>query len=392
MKLSSLFVELPKSKLPAATANIQGAYPFFVSGSDIKRSDEFIFDGEAVILSTGGNAVIHFGQGCFAYSTDCWTLEPKKNEVYPLYLYQWLLQKQDQIDTLGFEGSGLRHLKKNYVRNLEIDLPELAEQTKIAEILSCIDTAIEQTEAMIAKQQRIKTGLMQDLLAKGIDEHGNIRSEHTHAFKDSPLGRIPEEWEYSILENQCVRVTDGTHQQVKTTESGVPFLYVSCVRKGVILWESAAMIDLPTYEIISKGREPKQGVILYTVVGSYGYAALVETDKQFSFQRHIAYILPNQEKLHPKFLMEWMSSERIMEYADSAALGNAQKTITLGELRKFPLLIPEKDEQEKIVQCLSKQNLVIEQCSMALEKLRKTKTALMQDLLSGKVRVNQLIQ
>ena len=62
-----------------------------------------------------------------------------------------------------------------------------------------MDQAIEQTEALIAKQQRIKTGLMQDLLTRGIDEHGNLRSEQTHAFKDSPLGRIPVEWDVKHL-------------------------------------------------------------------------------------------------------------------------------------------------------------------------------------------------
>ena len=64
-----------------------------------------------------------------------------------------------------------------------------------------MDRAIEQTEALIAKQQRIKTGLMQDLLTRGIDEHGNLRSEQTHKFKDSPLGRIPVEWEIVHLGN-----------------------------------------------------------------------------------------------------------------------------------------------------------------------------------------------
>ena len=62
-----------------------------------------------------------------------------------------------------------------------------------------MDRAIEQTEALIAKQQRIKTGLMQDLLTCGIDQHGNLRSEETHQFKDSPLGRIPVEWEVENL-------------------------------------------------------------------------------------------------------------------------------------------------------------------------------------------------
>jgi len=285
--------------------------------------------------------------------------------------------------TKASHGSTMQHITRKELDRFGALVPiDKKEQEKIAEVLSTIDRAIAQTEAIIAKQQRIKTGLMQDLLTKGIDENGNIRSETTHEFKDSAIGRIPFEWDVSTLEDQCIRVTDGTHQQVKTTDAGVPFFYVSCIREGVILWNRAAMIDLRTYEIISQGREPKQGAILYTVVGSYGYAALVETEEKFAFQRHIAYILPNQEKLNPNFLLEWMNSKKIKEYADKSALGNAQKTITLGELRKFPLLIPNKNEQIKIVQCLSKQNIAIDQYSMVLEKLKTKKTGLMQDLLT----------
>ena len=66
-----------------------------------------------------------------------------------------------------------------------------------------VDRAIEQTKALISKQQRIKTGLMQDLLTRGIDEGGNLRSEQNHKFKDSPLGRIPVEWESASLAVFC---------------------------------------------------------------------------------------------------------------------------------------------------------------------------------------------
>ena len=73
------------------------------------------------------------------------------------------------------------------------------EQAKIAEILSTLDQAIEQTETLIAKQQRIKTGLMQDLLTRGIDEHGNLVLRKTHEFKDSQLGRVPRCWRVQSL-------------------------------------------------------------------------------------------------------------------------------------------------------------------------------------------------
>jgi len=77
--------------------------------------------------------------------------------------------------------------------------PSSPERSKIAEILSTVDRAIEQTEALIAKYQRIKTGLIHDLLTHGIDENGSIRTEATHKFKDSLLGRIPAEWAVGTL-------------------------------------------------------------------------------------------------------------------------------------------------------------------------------------------------
>jgi type I restriction enzyme S subunit len=93
------------------------------------------------------------------------------------------------------QGSTFEAIGRNELRNLCISLPPLPEQRKIAEILETADKAIEKTDAIIEKYRRIKQGLMRDLLTKGIDEKGQIRSEETHKFKDSPLGRLPEEWE-----------------------------------------------------------------------------------------------------------------------------------------------------------------------------------------------------
>ena len=104
-------------------------------------------------------------------------------------LQQWdLLQGVDQ----AIKGATLN---KDKLKKIEFEYPpRKLEQTKIAEVLSTVDRAIVLTEMLIVKQQRIKTGLMQDLLTKGIDEYGNIRSECSHKFKDSPLGPIPVGW------------------------------------------------------------------------------------------------------------------------------------------------------------------------------------------------------
>lgn len=125
----------------------------------------------------------------------------KVNMIEQQYLYYSLLSQNSQNQIRSqISGSAQPGLKSGFIKGIVIDLPRLlSEQNKIAEILSTVDQAIEQTEALITKQRRIKTGLMQDLFTRGIDEHGNIRSEQTHEFKDSPLGRIPVEWEIQQL-------------------------------------------------------------------------------------------------------------------------------------------------------------------------------------------------
>jgi len=115
------------------------------------------------------------------------------------------------------------------------------------------------------------------------------------------------------------------------------------------------------------------GVILYTSVGSYGYAALVKEDYQFSFQRHIAYILPNTEKVFPEYLAWWLNSTECRRYADTVALGNAQKTVTLGELSRFPVPLPKYEKQKRIAIILETHDYRIRMEETYLEKLKLQK-------------------
>jgi restriction endonuclease S subunit len=129
----------------------------------------------------------------FLYVSPAFSVLEADNSKFLLYS----LSRQQFFNYLGALETGTTYPSVNDkdVMNYELPLPPLPEQHKIAQILETVDNAIEKTEKIIEKYKRIKQGLMQDLLTKGIDEKGNIRSEKTHKFKDSPLGRIPEEWE-----------------------------------------------------------------------------------------------------------------------------------------------------------------------------------------------------
>jgi len=133
---------------------------------------------------------------------------------------------------LASSATTIRTIQVPALCAIGLPLPPLPEQGRIAEILDTADEAIRGTEALVGKLKAMKAGLLDDLLTRGLDEHGHLRDPATHPeqFKDSPLGRVPKEWEIQRLERLCDRITDGSHQAVRTAPSGIPFLYVSCVR------------------------------------------------------------------------------------------------------------------------------------------------------------------
>ncbi|NLH46842.1 MAG: restriction endonuclease subunit S, partial [Acholeplasmataceae bacterium] len=120
----------------------------------------------------------------------------KTTTDFLFYLLRYHSKKIANLST----GSAQQIITSKMLSDYFVDIPEdIYEQSQIATILSTLDRAIASTEQLIAKYQRIKTGLLHDLLTRGIDEHGNLRSEKTHKFKDSKLGRIPVEWECKRL-------------------------------------------------------------------------------------------------------------------------------------------------------------------------------------------------
>jgi len=176
--------------------NPEGEYYFFTCSRIPTRSDNYSFDTEALLIAGNGEVgTIHYYNGKFeAYQRTYVLIEfASVNVKYIYYYLSKFLTRHLSIEKIG---TTIQYIKFRDLDNFFICLPEKeSEQQKIAEILETVDNAIEKTDKIIEKYKRIKQGLMQDLLTKGIDENGNIRNEKTHKFKDSPLGRIPEEWE-----------------------------------------------------------------------------------------------------------------------------------------------------------------------------------------------------
>jgi type I restriction enzyme S subunit len=292
------------------------------------------------------------------------------------------------------EGTTRTALRFNQLKNFIVPLPPLPEQQKIAEILETIDNSIEKTDKIIEKYKRIKQGLMQDLLTKGIDENGNIRNEKTHKFKDSPLGKIPEEWEVVRLGEVALNITDGKHGDCQDEEnSGYYFISAKDVYDGKIDYEKARQITKKDFEEAHKRTLLEPEDIVLTNSGTIGKIAVVkEIPETFrtTFQKSVAIIKLNRETSDPNFIAQELTS--LVKKLINESYGSAQQNLLLRDLRKMFIPLPPLSEQQRIAEVLSQIDQTIEKEQQYKEKLQKIKQGLMEDLLTGKVRVNHLVE
>ena len=308
---------------------------------------------------------------------------------------------------MPFLAYKLSTLAKNYVSyvgnpklmngvmaNIELSLPiSESEQTKIAEILSTVDQAIEQTQDLIAKQQRVKTGLTQDILTRGIDEHGNLRGEQTHQFKDSPLGRIPMEWEVQPCIALCREIVVGIviRPMQYYRPDGVPVLRSANVKVNRITSDALVFMSDKDNEKLSKSRLHK-GDLVTVRTGYPGTTGVIPPELDGSNCVDIVISRPNHEKVRSEFLSIWINSDHGKRQVLEGQGGLAQQHFNVGEMRTLLVKVPDINEQKIIENLLILRSTAIDELTENQQKLRSLKTALMQDLLTGKKRVTALLK
>ncbi len=319
-------------------------------------------------------------------------LRPKPN-VHPVYLAKQLASAPTvRYFAANATGSTRFGLAIGTIEKLDVPTPPPNEQAKIAEVLSTVDRAIEQTEVLIAKQQRIKTGLMQDLLTRGIDEHGNLRFEQTHKFKNSPLGRIPAEWESASL---AVFVPSAEYGiSTSLSESGYPVLRMNNLLDGEADLSNLKFTDVPVPEHLWL----RDGDVLFNRTNSWEHVGRTGIWRgqveNATFASYLVRLNTNPAKLLPELLNLWLNWERIQVAMRRQATPAVQQVnINPTNLRSIPAAFPRNlDEQTAIMARLSAEKEVVNSHREHLHKLKSIKTGLMQDLLTGDRCVTALLE
>ena len=305
--------------------------------------------------------------------------------VKPEYLYQYLRSRAFQANLKEFTNASAQGgVYLGSLAKCTVKLPTtLPEQSKIAEILSMMDGAIEQTEALIAKQQRIKTGLMQELLTRGIDEHGNLRSEQTHKFKDSPLGRIPVEWEASTLGKLAEFQSGYAFRNQELTENGWRVVRISNLHKP----------DFPYWHYEGQVKQRwiiRSGDILFSWAGvAFSIDCVRYIGPDALMNQHIYNFKFATEDI--KTFVYYFIQSYLPKLRTEIEGGAGQLHLTKAKIQSIGVPQLKDDELKRTVMILERLEDILNGYRNSLLKAKTLKTALMQDLLTGRKRVTPLL-
>lgn len=286
------------------------------------------------------------------------------------------------------------------IEQIEVAVPVKQEQQKIVTILTEIKDAIEESNRLINKYKCLKHGLMQDLFHYGIDEKGQIRSEKTHLFKDSPLGRIPEEWNVCTLlegignkNNQIVAGPFGSNLKVSDyKKEGIPILRLQNIDTNKFIDKDIKYISSKKAKELEYHSFVGADIALAKLGDPVGKTCLIPDSFKFGIVvSDVVRIRVNKQYADKYFVVELLNSysSRNQLYLD--VIGTTRPRVNLTKIRNLTFAFPNKLEQEKISSLLVQAKEAIENEELYKAKLISLKRGLMDDLLSGKVRVNKLL-
>lgn len=304
-----------------------------------------------------------FNQGCKGL-----IIKDGKN-ISPKFYCYCLLSKKQELQNLS-SGSTFKELSKDRLENFKLPLPPLPEQKKISEILATSDEAIQKIDEAIEKTEKLKKGLMHELLTKGIGHK---------EFKDTEIGRIPKEWAVVRLGDTCKQRNEIIQPK---GQGHIKFIGLEHIESGKIKARSFAT-DL---NIKSSKFKFYIGDVLYGKLRPYLDKSAI-TDFEGICSTDLIVITPDKNKSMADFLIYIIHSKKFMGHAISHTSGTNYPRTSWSAISKFKFGLPPLSEQQKISEILCTVDKKLELLRDKKEMFERIKKGLMNDLLTGKKRI-----
>ena len=323
------------------------------------------------------------------------------NGIDEIFLYYVLSKSTNALERVS-SGTTFLELPKKELARFKVSYPtEKAEQQKIVEVLTTIDEAIDKTRALIKKYTNVKTGMMQDLLANGIDDKGKIRTKKTHKYKESLLGQIPVEWEcvdlFKWSSKQSDSIVDGPFgsnlKLVHYRDSGIPVIQSGFVTSGTFIAKKYVYVEEAKFKEQYRSRANPLDIIIAKIGVQCGRCAVLPKFHPVSIIAGNCIRMTVDSNYNSFLLQEILSYYYDLGYFDLIRSVTAQPAINLTKLKAFKVIFMEKEEQRRIYSAFTFVDNKIQAEREYFTKLQNIKKGLMKDLLTpGRVSVDPLLK
>lgn len=380
------------------TSSGVGEFRRFVSNAAIASTATNVIDkGELLLVTRTGVGKLAIAPCDIAISQDITGVYADRRQVDALFLYHRMRKGVEELKKLN-QGTSINGIIRSDLLKYPIDLPPVSQQERIAEILSTLDEAIEQTEALIAKTQAIKAGLMHDLFTRGVTPNGELRplrEEAPQLYKASPLGWIPKEWAIASISEISDSLIDGPFgSNLKSehyVEDGVRVVRLQNILEGEYNDRDRAFVAKGHAQALAR-HEVCPGDVLIAALGEDSYPV----GRSCCYPSDLPSAINKADCFRLRCLSAVAENEYVMFYLNTVAArlqirryeqGVTRRRINLGNLRKVLVAVPEHGEQINLVNVLhaAEDDRFRLECSNA--GLQQVKRGLMHDLLTGRVPV-----
>ena len=261
------------------------------------------------------------------------------------------LQKYYTVESTLYElNNGFPAQLKKSILQMAVQ-GQLVPQNPDDEPASVLLERIRAEKERLIVEGKIKRDKNESVIFRRDNSHYEKLGNVERCIDDEIPFEVPDSWAWVRLSIICKSIADGDHQPPPQVSSGIPFLVISDVSSGQIVFSKTRFVPLSYYQTLSENRVPEQGDLLFTVTGSYGIVVPVMTERQFCFQRHMALLKPCI--IDSVFLAIWLTTPLVFEQCRVNATGTAQKTVGLSALRSLLIPVPPLKEQVRILEKLN---------------------------------------